>query len=115
MALSVQTDMINLGPSIYYEEDWHIVLESHLLLLMNVANGTPLAVNAHDAWKYEGDLWSLLQAYGQDPTYYWPIMRANGMYSPNEYKPTMTSLLIPSTQTIEQLRGLYQTVSSKLA
>ena len=115
MTLSVQNSMIGLGPEVYYQEDWHVTLESHLLLLMNPSNGTNLAINPHDAWKYEGDLWSVLQAYGAPPQYYWPIMRANGMYSPQEYKRSMTNLLVPAQQTIEQLRTLYQTVSNKLA
>jgi len=115
MTLSVNSLMQNLGAAVYYEEPWHIALESHLLLLMQPSISTALVVTPHDAYKHEGDLHGLLQTYGQDPQYYFPIMRVNGMFSPFEYTADMTLLQIPSTQLIDQLRRLYMTISSKLA
>jgi hypothetical protein len=114
MTLSVNNDQISMGSEVYYDEDWHIVLESHLLVMKQPQITTVLTINPHDAYKYEGDLYSLLQAYNVLPQYHFPIMRTNDMYSPLEYKASMTNLLVPATQFIESLRNLYQTISSKL-
>lgn len=123
MALSVQTLAVDLGASIYWEEEWHVVLESHLPFLMGTATNQTLgsaagiqtyAVDPHDAFRYDGDLWGYLQSINQQPQYWWPIMRASGMYSPNEFTRYVTELIIPSVQFIDRLRALYQTVSNKL-
>lgn len=123
MALTVQNFAADLGASIYWEEEWHIVLESHLPYLMGTATSTALgsstglqvyAVDPHDAFKYDGDLWGYLQSIKQQPQYWWAIMRANGMYAPNEFSRSVSQLIIPSVQFIDNLRTLYQTVSNKL-
>jgi hypothetical protein len=123
MALTVQNDATDLGADVYWEEEWHIVLESHLPYLMGTKVSSSLgsqtglqvyAVEPHDAFRYDGDLWGYLQYIQQQPQYWWPIMRANGMYSPNEFNRTYTQLIIPSVQFIDNLRTLYQTVANKL-
>lgn len=114
MTLSIQSLAKSMGAEVYWEEDWHIVLESHLLYLMNPSIATPLNVDPHDAYKYTGDLWGYLMDQQYDPQYYWPIMRASGLYSPSEFNSQTTQLLIPSTQFIDTLRKLYQTIASKI-
>lgn len=123
MALTVQNLKVDLGASVYWEEAWHVVLESHLPYLMGTATNRALgsqngiqtyAVDPHDAFRYDGDLWGYLQSINQQPPYWWPIMRASGMYSPNEFNRNVTELIIPSVQFIDSLRTLYQTVSNKL-
>jgi hypothetical protein len=89
-------------------------MESHLLFLMSPTYASVRSIDPHDAYKYEGDLWSLLQSLGILPQYYYPIMRANNMYSPQEFRADMTSLLIPAPTFIDQIRNLYSTVSNKL-
>jgi hypothetical protein len=114
MTLSIANMAVSMGSEVYWDEDWHVTLESLLLFLMNSNNSQTIQIDPHDAYKYEGDLWSLLQAYNQPPQYFWPIMRANGMYSPTELTRDVTSLIIPAATFIEQIRQLYQTVSQKL-
>jgi hypothetical protein len=123
MALSVQSFAADLGADIYWEEEWHVVLESHLPYLTGAKtnpsygpqNGIQTyAVDPHDAFRYDGDLWGYLQSINQQPQYWWPIMRASGMYDPNQFNRYTTELIIPSVQFIDSLRTLYQTVSNKL-
>jgi hypothetical protein len=114
MTLSVQSSMIALGAEVYYDPQWHLVIESHLLYLSNSQAVVPLTIDPHDAFLYEQDLWSLLQKYNQQPQYFWPIMRVNGMYSPQEYRRDMTLLALPLTQTIDSLLNLYTTISARL-
>lgn len=114
MTLSVQNTQVAMGADVYYQEAWQVLIDSHLLFLMQPAYVTYLTVNPHDAFKYEGDLWSLLQSQNVPPQYHFPIMRANGLYAPQEYTRDMTTLIIPAATFIDQLRNLYLTVSSKL-
>jgi hypothetical protein len=114
MTLTIANKAVPMGADVYWDEAWHVTLESMLLFLMNGNNSQTIAIDPHDAYKYEGDLWSLLQSLKYPPQYFWPIMRANGMYSPTELTRDVTSLIIPAATFIEQVRQLYQTVAKKL-
>lgn len=114
MALTITSKMRSQGDSVYYQDAWHILVETHLPVLRGLSDTALLTVDVHDAYKYRGDLYSLLQAYDQPPEYLFPIMRMNGMYSPSEYRESMLSLMVPSIQTMENLRKNYQQVSAKI-
>lgn len=113
MSLTVQALQLDQGKSVYYEEAWHLVIETHLPALRTNAQTTVLSIDPHTAYKYQGDLHGVLQVYNQPPSLYWIIMRMNGLLSPFDYKQSQLSLLVPAQQTIEQLRTVYMTISAK--
>jgi hypothetical protein len=113
MTLSIQALQIATGGSVYYEDDWHILIETHLPLLRTASDTTVLTIDQHDAFKWAGDFYGLMQKYNQTPEYWYIIMRVNNLFAPYEYPEALISLLIPSRQTIESLRQIYQTISSK--
>ncbi len=113
MTLSIQGLQISMGAPIYYDENWHILLESHLLYLRAANDTSSLNIDAHDGYIFQGDLYSLLYAYQQPPEYHFAIMRMNNLFSSAEYRSTMLTLMVPSRQTMETLRQIYQTVSTK--
>lgn len=116
MTLSLVKNQLNPGLGTYYGEAWHLVLESHLPNFLQSPNNRLVPIAAVDAFRFEGDLFSLLgqSAYYTDPTDRWLVMRLNGMRSPMEYTASMTQLIFPSTAEIGSLFDLYRTVSRKI-
>jgi len=113
MTFSVQNSMREQGDAVYYEEGWLLTVESHLLLLRSSSVATIIAIDPHDAFKFEGDFGGLMLAYGLPAQYQFAYLRANGLYAPHEYTATMTQLIIPSLDYLSKLRRTYQTVSQK--
>lgn len=114
MTLSILKLQQDSGSRPYDDEAWHLVVETHLPILRAKADTVPLSITPHDAYKYEGDLFGLLREYHQPPDYFFIVMRVNGMYAPTDYTSDMLTLLIPSQQTIEAYRQVYQTISAKM-
>lgn len=113
MSLTVQAVQADMGDALYYQPAWHLVVETHLPNLRVNAATTILNVDPHDGYKYQGDLYSLLQAYNVPYNYMYIVMRMNSMYSPADYRQDRLQLLIPAQQTIDELRMTYMTISAK--
>lgn len=113
MTFTVQNNLRAMGDAVYYEEDWQLLIETHLPALRSSPVATYTAIDPHNAFKFEGDFTGLLLAYSLPVEYMFVYLRANGMYSPQEYPSTMTQLITPSGDFIAKLRRTYQTVSQK--
>ena len=114
MANSIDNLMVSDGPAVFYDEDFKIVLESHLTYFRNPANNTVVPVASNDAYRFEGDLYGLLHSYNIQPQYHWIIMRVNEITAPYETTESLSHLLIPNTDLIENLRQLYM-ISHKIS
>jgi hypothetical protein len=105
---SLRTDS---GASVFYEEGFRVVLESHLTYLRNLNTTIPIQITSDDAYRYEGDLYGLLFMKRIPRELHWVIMRINDMTSPMEAGVDLNFLLIPETGEIDKIRQSYQTTN----
>lgn len=104
----------NLGPEIFFDEQFRNVLEDHMTFLRGHATTKSLTIEPTYAYKYEGDLSGLLTHYKIDVSRHWIIMRMNNYYSFNENDEFLATLLIPDNDTVEQIRQVFKTVPNKI-
>lgn len=102
--MSIDSLMSAQGASIYYDLSFRNVLEDHLTYLKNLESTTVLAIEPIIAYKYKFDLYSLLFHYNIPMHLHWLVMRLNDFLSPTEATSELTSLLIPNSSVIEQIR-----------
>lgn len=103
----------NLVPSqqnsIYYDPGFRRVLEAHMQWLRTHPKTSMMAINPHDAYKYEGDFFGLLSAYGVKKEHQWVVMRVNNIYRSGNVKEDLTSILVPDMGVVDHLRQMHQT------
>lgn len=114
MALTLRSKMKAPGPSVYYTPQWHRLLETHMRWLRESIPLRPIQIQDQLAYKYEGDLFGLLQEIGIDDVYHWVVMRVNGLNSPLEYSSDRTVLLIPPSDQIDRLMAIFKTTQNKI-
>lgn len=97
------------GSSQFYEADWRLVIESHLVWLINNAKEERLNINPHMGWKYEGDFYGMLTEANVPNHLHYVILRMNGLFNPVEYDGTLLTILLPNEKLISNLSAMYQT------
>ena len=99
--------MVNEGPSIYYDFNFRVVLESHLTYFRNNVTTKSQPIIPNDAYRFEGDLYGLLRRLGISSEYHWLIMRVNDFTSPQETTSELKSILVPDPSAVEKIRQLF--------
>lgn len=107
--MSINELMLSAGPNIYYDDSFRNVLEDHLWYLKNHASTNVLSIEPIKAYKYEYDLYGLLNSYSINMNLHWIIMRLNNMTDPTEVTRDLKMLLIPDIRVIEQIRQSHMT------
>lgn len=97
-------------PTIYYTEAIMNMLEQHIPYLLQGNRTTTIQVEVQRAHQYEYDFYGLLLTFNIPRWMHWITMRLNGMTSPDEYRATMTSILIPDSTVLERLKSVESTV-----
>jgi len=96
--------------SLFYDQDFRAVLESHLNWLRSHETTRSMVVAANDAYRFGGDFYRYLYSLGSiNRAYFWVIMRLNDMVSPNQFDTSIESILIPSIETLEKIRKTHVT------
>jgi len=103
MTSSIHGLMVNAGNDIYYDPDFRSTVETYLPYLREHKDTQILAVNADDAYRYEGDFYGLLMTLKVPPQYHWTIMRVNNYSASTDLTSIITGILIPA---IEQMDGI---------
>lgn len=98
----------SITDDVYFEHDFKLLLESHLTYLKETDIRLQV-VTEHQNYKYEGDFYGLLDDIGIPKNLHYITMRVNDYEHSGDYKGDIYSLVLPSYQTIEQLRNVYQT------
>jgi hypothetical protein len=96
------------GSSVFYDQGFRIVIESHIPYLLRLPELRVLAVDPFDSYKYEGDLFGLLDKLLVPKQYHYAIMLANRFSCPADLKATTKSLLIPPFGELDLLGNIYQ-------
>lgn len=105
----------NLTPPIeqtYFEHDFLVILESHLTYLRTNGNLRLVTVSEHQNFKYEGDLYGLLDDLDVIKKFHYITARVNGYESSSDFKGDVEYLVVPDYTEIEMLKSVYQTKNS---
>lgn len=102
--MKIDEKMQDPGADVYYSKEFRDTLEAHMAWLRVQDGGQIDDVEPQKADVYDGDLFGYLIFLKINPRYHWVVMRANNMFSPTEFGPGVTSLLIPKLSLIETLR-----------
>lgn len=100
---------IDPGPQINYDQAFRNVLEDFMSVLRTNAGNAALNIDVNIAYKYESDLFGLLNYYNIQPALHWVVMRMNNLTSPTDYTSSMVSLLLPDSNVINQIRQSHMT------
>jgi len=93
---------------VYYEHNFMVLLESHLTML-RTSNIRIVTVSKHQGYKYEGDLYGLLQDLAITKKFHYIVMRVNGYEASNDFKGGVEYLVLPDFREIDMLKAVYQT------
>jgi len=113
MTISLLSKAIPDGGSIYYQQAWRDNVEFHLPYLLADAGTSSFTVTPSDTVKYTFDFFGLLQAYGRPVNLHYIIMRMNGLKSPTDYDGSFSTIVMPSSTTVQRLVAVYQAIQSK--
>ena len=103
---------IDAGPPIYYNADFRRVLEAHMDYLRKHPTTAVLTVEPDIVNRYKFDFYGLLAHYRVDPHLHWIVLRLNQFNSPTLYPVTITELMIPYLEVIDQIQQIYRTSHS---
>lgn len=107
MGITITDLMVAEGPSLYYEEGFRNLIESHLTFLREHPQTSPLTQKPHSGYKYENDFYGYLQDHNVPSHLHWIILRINGMTSPMEFGGEEEFIWIPDNAIIQQLATTY--------
>jgi hypothetical protein len=91
------------------------MLEYHIPYLLGLTTTKAAQINPQAAYKYENDLFGLLQELGIPANLHWLTMRMNGMWGSSDYLRTMLFLYIPDPSDVEKLKSVHQVMVRKTA
>lgn len=99
-------------PTTAYTLQYHNMLENHVLLLLQSSGTQILTVQNGQALQYDSDFFGLLTALLVPPKYHWVVMRCNNMYSPIDYKSSMTTVILPNFEELDELLAMFDSSNS---
>lgn len=105
----------NLQPPIdqvFFDHDFLVLLESHLTYLRTQGNIRLATVSKHQNYKYEGDLFGLLDDLDVLKKFHHITARVNGYESSSDFKGDVEYLVIPDYAEVDMLKTVYQTKNS---
>ena len=108
MVMSINKVMRDDGPEIIYSEGFRRMIEDHLLYLRNHESTQLIEIRTEVAYKGHGDFVTVLQEYDVPRHLHWIVMRLNGYTSPMDYDSSHTSMLMPSSTTVNSLLKVYR-------
>lgn len=100
-----------MADPVYYQDDFRAKLEDHLVIFRtNAAWHQQLPVDPQEAYRYEFNLYTYLEAKMIPAHLHWFIMRLNDMVSPEQFGPGVAQLLLPVETQLDQLRSNYTAI-----
>lgn len=100
------------GPAVWYEAGYRKVIEDHLHLLLSNPASRVVTIVPSEAARYDGDFYGIISSLKLPLHMVYPIMRMNQMTGPEDYRASMTTLIIPEPNELEKLRSQYNTVQN---
>lgn len=104
-------DILNLlspqGDTVFYTEDFRTMLKSHYNYILSRPNTHVMALESFEAYKYEFDLFGVLDFKNIPKQYHWIIMVINNYTAPEQFDRNKLNLVIPAFSDIELLKSVY--------
>jgi hypothetical protein len=97
------------GDDAYYDENFRVILESHLTYLRNLSTTKTLTFDSFLSYKHQGDLFGLLDELNIAKQYHYIIMRINDFRCPGDLTDKVVSLLIPDLGEVALLKATFMT------
>ena len=94
------------GLAIYYDPKFRKVLEDHMEILRTHPETSSITISHADMNKYKWNITGYLATLCE-PHMVWLIQRLNGYKTDEDYDGTNDTLLIPSTNAVEDIRMRY--------
>lgn len=101
--MQVDALMVQEGPATYYTEELRGVLESFMTVFRTDSSSQPMQIDPGVAVRFEADLYGLLTYLKIPKQYHYAIMRVNKLVSSDDFRASMTNLLIPNTNEIQRI------------
>lgn len=101
--------LTDAGDDTFYDENFHVVLESHLSYFKNNDYTVVRTIESIYTYIYEGDFYGLLDYLSIPKRYHYFILRLNGYNSPNDLKKDTPSIILPDFNMVDILQQQYQT------
>lgn len=95
----------------FYDPNFISLLESHLTYLRTTGNIRQVVVTEHQLYKYEGDLYGLLDDLSIEKKYHYIVGRVNFYESSNNFTGENRYLIIPDLKQIDMLSAIVNTAS----
>ena len=103
------TDSVSQPDDSFFDEEFMVMIDSHLTWLRSDPDGTMQAISNIQAYKWEGDLFGLLDNLGIDKRYHFIIARVNYYENSTDYRGDVYQLFIPTLSNINMLNNIYKT------
>lgn len=100
--------MSDVTDDIYFSSEFAVAIESHLDYL-RIYNPQYVTISDLQSYKYEGDLYGLLQELKYEKKFHYVIARVNGYKNSNDYNGEIVTLIIPNLTEVLRLAGLLET------
>ena len=95
------------GDSLYYNDNFRIVLEDHIEYLLTHPDTTISIVQEHEMIKNKCDIYSLFLDRKIPKQYHWIMTRLLGLKSPFLIRLELNYIVIPPFEEIEKIRATY--------
>lgn len=113
MSVSIHQKMFDPRDDIYYNTEFRRFLETYMHYIRDHKQTKVEDIDPHDAYKYEGDFYGLLQKIGVQPNIHWLVMRVNDLTNPNEAGEKTTRILLPDEALLSRLSQIFQSLQRK--
>lgn len=111
--MSINSLETPIGDILYYDKGFTTHLESYIPYLREASDNQFLAVDQHDAYKYEGDLFGLFDSMGIPRELHWVVMRLNNLSNVISYDVTIPTMVVPSDKKIRLIAQKFRALIDK--
>jgi hypothetical protein len=112
--MQIHQIMTKPGTDIWYTDGFRNVLESHLTFFRSSPKLRLVAIDKHMSYKYEGDLYGLMDELGINKQYHFLVMILNGYSHPADYDGNRYELYLPDTSEVDMVKNVHRSKKSKL-
>lgn len=113
MSLSILKHEVNSGSSIHYDAGMRRYLETYMGWLRDHERTVTLPVDPHQAYKYEGDFYGLLQVLKIPQDQHWLVMRVNDLTNPMDFPQDIQGVMVPDSDVIGRIVQRYRSLTKK--
>lgn len=113
MSFTLNQYAIQSGEAVFYDPKLRRVMETYMGWLRAHPDTRTQPVDAHMAYKYEGDFYGLLSVMDIAPEYHWVVLRVNGLTNPLYFPTEIGQILIPDSGVLRRIVQRFRAQNKK--